>query len=88
MSDLEVRRPQPHPKLQVLQCNCLRIANNATWYVSNRQIHEDLGIPFFADHIRALTEGFNTTLTDAGNPFFGNFECTCADQGLTEVTYG
>jgi hypothetical protein len=43
-------------KLQVLQSKCLRIATNAPWCVGNRQIHEDLGIPFFADHIRALTD--------------------------------
>jgi hypothetical protein len=55
-------------KLQVLQSKCLRIATNVIWYVSNRQIHEDLGIPFFADHIRALTESFNSKLADAGNP--------------------
>jgi hypothetical protein len=30
--------------------------------------HEDLGIPFFADHIRALTESFDSKLADAGNP--------------------
>jgi hypothetical protein len=41
-------------KLQVLQSKCLRIATNAPLYVSNRQIHEDLVIPFFADRIRAL----------------------------------
>jgi hypothetical protein len=55
-------------KLQVLQSKCLRIAANAPWYVGNRQIHEDWGIPFFADHIRALTESFNSKLADAGNP--------------------
>jgi hypothetical protein len=55
-------------KLQVLQSKCLRIATNAPWYVRERQIHEDLGIPFFADHIRALTESFDSKLTDAGNP--------------------
>jgi hypothetical protein len=55
-------------KLQVLQSKCLRIANNAPWYVSNWQIHEDLGIPFFADHIRALTECFDSKLVDAGIP--------------------
>jgi len=33
-------------KLQVLQSKCLRIATNAPLYVGNRQIHEDLGIPF------------------------------------------
>jgi hypothetical protein len=55
-------------KLQVLQSKCLRIATNAPWYVNNRQIHDDLGIPFFADHIGALTESFDSKLADAGNP--------------------
>jgi hypothetical protein len=55
-------------KLQMLQSKCLRIATNAPWYVGNRQIHEDLGIPFFADHIRALTESFDSKLADTGNP--------------------
>jgi hypothetical protein len=54
-------------KLQVLQSKCLRIATNAPWYVSNRQIHVDMRIPFFADHIRALTESFDSRLADAGN---------------------
>jgi len=38
------------------------------WYVSNRQAHEDLGVPLFADHIRALTESFDSKLADVGNP--------------------
>jgi hypothetical protein len=54
-------------KLQVLQSKCVRIATNAPWYVSNRQIHEDLGILFFADHIRALTESFDLKLADTGD---------------------
>jgi hypothetical protein len=54
-------------KLQVLQSKCLCIATGAPWYISNRQIHEDLGVPFFADHIRALTESFDSKLADAGN---------------------
>jgi hypothetical protein len=37
---------------------CLRLATGAPWYVSNRQIPEDLGVPLFADHIRALTASF------------------------------
>jgi hypothetical protein len=57
-------------KLQVLQSMCLRIAIKESSYISNRQIHEDLGIPFFADHIRALTEGFDSKLADAGNSLF------------------
>jgi hypothetical protein len=56
MSDLEVRCPQPRPEAPSVHSKCLRIAINALWYVDNRQIHEDLRIPFFADHIRALTE--------------------------------
>jgi hypothetical protein len=55
-------------KLQVLQSKCLRIATNTPWYVTNKQIHDDLCIPFFADHISALTESFDSKLADAGNP--------------------
>ena len=55
-------------KLQVLPSKCLRIATGAPWYISNRQLHENLGFPFFADHIRALTESFESKLADAGNP--------------------
>jgi len=40
--------------LQVLQSQCLRLASGAPWYVSNRQIHEDLAVPLYTDHIRAL----------------------------------
>jgi hypothetical protein len=32
-------------RLQVLQSKCLRLATGAPFYVSNRQIHEDLGFP-------------------------------------------
>jgi hypothetical protein len=38
------------------------MATDAPWYVSNRQIHEELGIPFFADNMRALTEAFGSKL--------------------------
>jgi hypothetical protein len=47
--------------LEVLQSKCLRIATDAHWYVGKRQIDEHLGIPFFADHIRTLTESFDST---------------------------
>ena len=46
-------------KLQVIQSKCLRIATGAPWYISNVQIHEDLGVPFFAEHIKALTESYD-----------------------------
>ena len=34
-------------RLQVLQSKCLRLATGVPWYVSNTQIHEDLGVPLF-----------------------------------------
>jgi len=55
-------------RLQVLLCKCLRLATDAPWYVSNSQIHEDPGVPLFADHIRALTSSFDSRLADVGNP--------------------
>jgi hypothetical protein len=54
--------------LQVLQSKCLRIATSAPWYIGNRQIHDDLGVPYFSDHIRSLTERFDSKLADVGNP--------------------
>ena len=35
--------------------------------VSNMQISEDLDVSLFADHIRALTESFDSKLADVGN---------------------
>jgi hypothetical protein len=55
-------------KLQVIQSKCLRIATGAPWYMSNVQIHEHLGVPFFAEHIRTLTESFDPKLAGVGNP--------------------
>ena len=54
-------------KPQLLQSKCLRLATVAPWYVSNKQIHKELGVPLFADHIRALTERFYSKLADVGN---------------------
>ena len=54
--------------LQVLQSKCLRLATRASLYVSNGQIHEVLGVPLFADHIRSLTENFDSNLADVKNP--------------------
>ena len=55
-------------RLQVLQSKCLRLATGAPWYVSNRQIHEDRGVPQFTDDIRALTVHFDSELAAVGNP--------------------
>ena len=40
--------------------------------IHNKQIHEDLGVPLLADHIRALTESFDSKLADVGTPKYGN----------------
>jgi len=69
-------------KLQVLQSKCLRLASGAAWYVSSRQIHEDLGVPLFADHIRALTVILDSKLADVGNPLLRQL-VRYAGRGLT-----
>ena len=50
-------------RLQVLQSKCLRLASGAPWYASNRQMHEDLGVPLLADHIRALIASFDSKVS-------------------------
>jgi hypothetical protein len=65
-------------RLQVLQYKCFRLATGAPWYSGNRQIHEDLGVPLFANHIRALTASFDSKLADVGNPLvrqLGRYLC-------------
>jgi hypothetical protein len=42
--------------LQVLQSKCLRSATNSPWYVGTKQLHDDLGVPYFSDHIRSLRD--------------------------------
>jgi hypothetical protein len=65
---VEVRCPLPSPEVTGITIQVSSPRYGATWYVSNRQIHEDLGVPLFADHIRALSESFNSRLADVGNP--------------------
>jgi len=55
-------------RLKVLQSKCLHLATGAPWYVSNRQIHKDLRVPLFANHIRALTSSFESKLADVADP--------------------
>jgi len=63
----------PMPGNCRLQSSCLRIASISPWYICNRQILEDLGVAFFADHIRALTKRFDSKLADE-EPF-GRYLC-------------
>ena len=46
-------------------------------------IHEDLGVPLFADHTTDLTESFDSKLADAGNRLVRQLTDIYADRGLT-----
>ena len=64
---VESRCPLPCPEVKGATIEVSSLATGAPWYVSNRQIHEDLGVPLLADHIRALTDSFDSKLADVGN---------------------
>jgi hypothetical protein len=51
-------------KMQMLLSNYLRLATVAPWYISGRQIYEDLGVLLFVDHIRDLTASLDSKLAD------------------------
>ena len=53
-------------------------------YVSRRQIHEDLGVPRFSEHIRALNESFHSKLADLGNTAVLQLGTYLADRQLTK----
>jgi len=55
-------------RLQVLQSKCLRLATGAVWYVSSRQIHEDLGVPLLVDHARDLIASLDSKLAYVRKP--------------------
>jgi hypothetical protein len=52
----------------VLKSKSFRLATGAFWYVSNRQTHENLGVPLLSDHISDLTASFDSKLADVGKP--------------------
>jgi hypothetical protein len=68
MPDLEGGFRTHFQKLQVLQSKCTRIANKRQLgTLVTGALHEDLGIPFFVDHLRALIESFDSELVSAGD---------------------
>ena len=69
-------------KLEVLQSMCLRNATNVPWYVASRQIHDD----YFSDHIRSLTERFDSKLI-WGTRELRSLADICADQASTYAPY-
>ena len=69
-------------RLQVLQSKGLRLVTGVPWYLSYRQIHEDLGVHFLADHIRTLTASFDSRLADVGNPLVRQLADIYSGRGL------
>jgi hypothetical protein len=55
-------------QLQALHSKCLRTATGAPWCISSRHIHENLGVPFFEENTRALTESYDSKFSGVGNP--------------------
>jgi len=55
-------------KLQVLQSMCLRIATIHLGAMVNRQIHDDLGVPYFTDYMGSVTQRFDSKVADVRNP--------------------
>jgi hypothetical protein len=77
---VEVRCPHPCAETTGVK---IQVYSPCYWcpLVHNRQINEDLGVPLFSDHIRALTASFDSKLADLGNPLvrqLGRY----ADRGL------
>jgi hypothetical protein len=76
-------------EVQVLLYNCLCVATVAPWYISGKQIHEDLGVLLFVDHIRALTASFDSKLVDLRNVHCLKRKARAAGVGKPiEVTAG
>ena len=50
-------------KLQVLQHKGLCLATGVPWYVSSGQVHGDVGVPLFADHIRDLNASWDSKVS-------------------------
>jgi len=61
---------------------------SAPWFVGNNYIHDDLGFPFFADHIRALIRTFDWNVAHTGNRLFRQVLRYLWGRGLTKCAWG
>jgi hypothetical protein len=64
---MEVGCPHPCPEATGVK---IQVSSPGYWcpLVHNRQMHEDLGVPLFTDHIKALTASFDSKLADVEDP--------------------
>ena len=67
MPHIEVRLLQPRQEAAGSSMQ-VSIATGAPRYISNVQIHDDLRVSFFAEHLGALTESYDSKLAGVGNP--------------------
>lgn len=57
------------------------------WYMpSVLQEVKGLGVPFYADHMRSLTEIFDSKYRACGTSWFGSSAYHCADRVLTRIS--
>ena len=68
MPYLEVRRTHPYQETTGISVQVSSKFYQYTLVHCNRQIHEDLGVPTFANHFRLQTERFDSKLVDVGKP--------------------
>ena len=53
---------------QVAPGDPVQVSTGAPWYVSNLQIHSDLGVPYLAEHIRNIAQSLYSMFPAAENP--------------------
>ena len=51
-------KPSNTKIMQRVQSEILRMVFNAPWYISNKTLHEDSGVPFAEDEINRLTNSY------------------------------
>jgi hypothetical protein len=64
---VEIHRTHPCPEDAGV---AIPVSSACNYYVSNRQIHEDLIVPLFAEH-RVLTASFDSKLADVVKTLYG-----------------
>lgn len=57
-------------RIQALQNKILRIAVNAPWYITNQQLHYELGMSTVQQHISKLTRKFHENLVNCSSAAF------------------
>jgi hypothetical protein len=92
VSYLEVRRSHACQESAGTSVQVSSHCYQCTLVHCNRQIHEDVGVPFFADHIRSLTEKLDSKLADVGKPLVRQlsiYPCwRSVDPGFVKRTKG